>query len=92
MYLEKFSEKLTRSKYKNLLTKIDWKITSTNKKNEENFKNILKSITKESDFSKNIDNYSLYVDTSNLFRNLSSAVKNQLQNIRAYETIDSLIK
>ncbi len=91
-YLEKFSEKLTRAEYKKVLINADRKLKLLIGKNEKVKETILNSINKESDFKKYIDKYSEYTETQRLFSSLASAVKNQLQNIRAFDAIDSILK
>lgn len=91
-YLKKYSEKFTRSEYKNILTKAESKIKKSISSNETNKKKMLKSINKESDFTKYISKYKVYSESSNLLNSLKRAVKNQLQNIRAFDAIDSILK
>lgn len=91
-YLEKKSESLSRSDYKEILTKADKRIDTGLVKNNSIKEWILESITEESDFSKNVEKYSVYSETENLFNSLARAVKNQLQNVRAFDAIDSILK
>jgi hypothetical protein len=53
---------------------------------------MLNSIKKDWDFEKNISKYKNYSETRTLLSNLGSAVKNQLQNIRAFDAIDAILK
>jgi hypothetical protein len=92
IYLEEISQKMTRVEYKNLLSKADSKIDSAVKQNEKALDTILKSIKKDSDFSKYTSKYKNYSETRTLLSNLGSAVKNQLQNIRAFDAIDAILK
>lgn len=89
-YLEKLGEKMTREKFKATLTKVQAKLKTLVTKNEETKKQIIKAITKESDFDANLDKYILYTETSNLLNNVSSATMNQLQKLRSYDLIDSV--
>lgn len=91
-YLEKLSTKISRDNYKIILTKADKKIEKWLDDNEKIKENIIKSIKKESDFKKYVEKYSIYSETELLFSSLSRAVKNQLQNIRAFNVIDSILK
>ena len=52
----------------------------------------INSIKQESDFKKHSDTYFIYSETSNLLNSLSNAIKNQLQNIRAFDAIDAIFK
>ena len=92
IYLEEISNKMTRTEYKKLLSKADTRIYTANKKNEDTLTTMLNSIKKESDFEKNISKYTNYSETRTLLSNLGSAVKNQLQNIRAFDAIDAILK
>lgn len=87
IYLETLSEKMKRSDYKKMLLKADKKINLAQTKNESNLKSILKSIKTDTDFAKYTDEYKTYSETKNLLRNLGSAIKNQIQNIRAFDAI-----
>lgn len=91
-YLEKMSEKMTRSEYKNMLSKADSKIEKALRENTKNKDNILKKITKESHFGNYISDYQTYTEVSRLMSTLNTAVKNQLQNIRAFDAIDRILK
>jgi hypothetical protein len=92
IYLEEISETMKRSDYKKMLSKADKKINLAQNKNEANLKSILKSIKTDSDFNKYTDKYKTYSETRNLLRNLGSAIKNQIQNIRAFDAIDAILK
>lgn len=91
-YLENLANKLSRADYKKILEKAEKKVTSTNKTNEDKFNATLWLITMEWDFSKYINSYVEYVDNQSLFSGLWYAVKNQLQNIKAFDTIDAILK
>lgn len=92
IYLESLSEKMKRSDYKKMLVKADRKINLAQKKNESNLKDILKSIKNDSGFVKNINKYKTYSETRNLLRNLGSAVEKQIQNIKAFDAIDAILR
>jgi hypothetical protein len=91
-YLEKYSDKLSRSEYKKILRKADYKVKNGLNKNEKVKNYIIKSITKESDFKIYFEKYVIYTETDRLFSTLSRAVRNQLQDIRAFDAIDSILK
>ena len=91
-YLENLSTKLSRADYKKILNKADKKIEEWLDENEKIKENIFKSIKKESDFSNYVEKYTIYSETDILFSSLARAVKNQLQNIRAFDAIDSILK
>lgn len=91
-YLENLASKITRVQYKSILEKAEKKIKETNKMNEDNMQKILDSIVVESDFANNVSKYKIYSETQNLFMSLWNAVKNQIQNIRAFDAIDSILK
>lgn len=91
-YLEKISELKTRSVYKATLIKADKTIVTITKQNNEEIKTFLSNLKVESDFAMNLDKYEVYNETRSLLQWLSIAVKNQLQNIRAFEAIDSILK
>jgi len=92
MYLEDISDSMTRTEYKQLLSKADGRITSAVSKNNDILEDVLKSITKDSDFSKYTSKYKSYSETKTLLSSLGGAVKNQLQNIRAFDAIDAILK
>lgn len=92
LYLEAISKKKTREEYKKMLQKADKTITSSKEKNDQKLKNMLAEIKSENDFQKQIDTYTLYSETEILLSNLMGAVKNQIQNIRAFDVIDSILK
>lgn len=91
-YLENLSTSMTRGEYKKMLEKAEKKIQITDEKNEKNMVKILDSIKRESDFKKHLKAYWIYRDTQNLFWSLGRGVENQLQNIRAFDVIDSILK
>lgn len=91
-YLEKISEKKTRTEYKSTLSKADKKIATLTKQNNEWVKNLLESLKNEWDFEKNIIKYETYNETRSMLQWLTVAVKNQLQNVKAFDTIDSILK
>ena len=91
-YLENISSKMKRSEYKKILQKADKKIKSSVEKNEKNMDETLSSIKKESDFKKHIETYRVYNETQRLLRSLWTATTNQLQNIRAFDAIDAILK
>lgn len=91
-YLITIWEKKTRSEYKNILNKIINKVSQAKKLNDDNWKNILANIKLESDFKNNLDKYELFNETKNLLDSLEIASKNQIQNIKAFDAIDSLLK
>lgn len=91
-YLEKISENMTRSQYKILLERAEKRVKNSNTKNEDNMKITLESIKQESDFKKYTNTYFVYSETKNLLNILLVAIKNQIQNIRAYDAIDAIFK
>jgi len=91
-YLEKYSEKLTRSEYKKVLSKAESKIKSWLEDNEKIKEKILKSINNESDFNKHVEKYTLYKETNNLLSSLSRSILNQIQSVRAFDAIDSILR
>jgi hypothetical protein len=92
IYLEEISQNMTRLDYKKLLSKANGRIDSAITKNDKGLDDILKSIKKDSDFSKYTLKYKNYSETRTLLSNLGSAVKNQLQNVRAFDAIDAILK
>lgn len=92
IYLEKMSEKMTRSEYKTMLAKADSKITKALKENTKQKDEFVKNIKTESDFKYNVEKYTTYTEVNRLMNSLNSAVKNQLQNIRAFDAIDKILK
>lgn len=92
LYLEEMSDSMTRSEYKKMLTKAHRTIASATKKNEAQKDAILKEISRESHFEKNISKYSNFTETQTLLSNLQRAVKNQLQDVRAFDAIDKILK
>jgi hypothetical protein len=92
IYLEEISQNMTRLDYKKLLSKANGRIDSAITKNDKALDDILKSIKKDSDFSKYTLKYKNYSETKTLLSNLGSAVKNQLQNVRAFDAIDAILK
>lgn len=92
VYLEKIALKMTRSEYKAMLQKADRKIKASAKKNEANMKTIIDSINKEADFVGYVDDYRVYTETNALLSGLGNAVNNQIQNIRAFDAIDAILK
>lgn len=92
IYLEEMSDTMTRIEYKKLLSKADGRINLAVKQNNKGLENILNSIKKDSDFSKYTSKYKSYSETRSLLSNLGSAVTNQLQNIRAFDAIDAILK
>ncbi|MDD3144767.1 MAG: hypothetical protein PHV23_01505 [Candidatus Gracilibacteria bacterium] len=91
-YLITIGEKNSRSEYKNILNKIINKVSQAKKLNDDNGKNILANIKLESDFKNNLDKYELFNETKNLLDSLDIASKNQIQNIKAFDAIDTLLK
>lgn len=91
-YLLEFWDKLSREQYKKILNKADSRIKSSIEKNNDTMDKLLNSINKESDFEKNVDKYQALSETTQLLNSLNSAVKNQIQSIRAYDVIDALLK
>ncbi len=91
-YLLEFWDKLSREQYKKILNKADSRIKSSIEKNNDTMETLLNSINKESDFEKNLDKYQALTETTQLLNSLNSAVKNQIQSIRAYDIIDALLK
>lgn len=89
-YLEKLAEKMSRADYKKVLTNAQSKLKSLTTKNDWIKKEILSSITKESDFEANVDKYTLYSETNNLLVTVSAATSSQLQKLRSYDLIDSV--
>jgi hypothetical protein len=83
---------MTRTEYKKLLSKADTRIDSAVTKNNKVLEDVLKSIKKDSDFIKYTPKYKNYSETRTLLSNLGSAVKNQLQNVRAFDAIDAILK
>ena len=92
IYLEKLSADMTRSEYKDLLSKADSRIKSAVTQNNTTKDEMLESIQKDSDFEDYIAKYKNYSETRNLLSNLGSAITNQLQNIRAFDAIDAILK
>lgn len=91
-YLKNLAAKMTRTNYKILLEKAESKVVSANKLNEDNMKIILNSIKQEKDLKNNVTKYGDYIENQNLFMIVWAAVKNQLQNIKAFDAIDSILK
>jgi len=91
-YLEKIAEKKTRAEYKTMLVKSDKKLTTLSKQNNDWIKKLITSLKTEWDFAKNISKYETYNETRNLLQDLTVAVKNQLQNVKAFDAIDSILK
>ena len=91
LYLEEMSTKMTRAEYKKMLTKAHKTIAAASKKNETQKEDMLKQISVESHFKKYISKYSNYSETQTLLNNLQRAVKNQLQDIRAFDAIDKIL-
>jgi len=91
-YLEKMSESMTRSEYKTMLSKADSKITKALKENTNLKDDFIEDIDSESDFKYNVEKYKTYTEVNRLMNSLNSAVKNQLQNIRAFDAIDKILK
>jgi hypothetical protein len=87
-YLEKLWEKMSRAEYKKVLTNAQTKLKALITKNEDSKKDILASITKESDFEGNIEKYTLYSETSGLLTQVSAATLAQIQKLRSYDLID----
>lgn len=90
-YLKNISSKISRTEYKKILEKLESNIKTKNKLNEDGMKKILDLITKESDFKNNVTKYGNYIEIQNLLITVWSSVKNQLQNIKAFDTIDSIL-
>ncbi len=91
-YLETMSEKMKRSEYKTMLSKADSKISRALRENTKNKDEMLEKITREAHFSNHISDYKSYSEVNKLMNGLNSAVKNQLQNIRAFDAIDKILK
>lgn len=91
-YLEKLAEKKTRVEYKAILSKADKKIFALSKQNNEGIKTFLSNLKTEWDFAKNLSKYETYNETRTLLQWLTIAVKNQLQNVKAFDAIDSILK
>lgn len=91
-YLEKMSESMTRSEYKTMLSKADSKITKALKENTNLKNDFIEDIDSEWDFKYNVEKYKTYTEVNRLMNSLNSAVKNQLQNIRAFDAIDKILK
>jgi len=91
-YLEKLAEKKTRIEYKAILSKADKKIVALSKQNNEGIKTLLASLKTEWDFAKNVSKYETFNETRTLLQWLTVAVKNQLQNVKAFDAIDSILK
>lgn len=91
-YLETMSEKMERSEYKTMLSKADSKISRALRENTKNKDEMLEKITRESHFSNYVSDYKSYNEVNKLMNGLNSAVKNQLQNIRAFDAIDKILK
>ena len=91
-YLETMSEKMERSEYKTMLSKADSKISRALRENTKNKDDFIEDISKESDFKYNVEKYKTYSEVNKLMNSLNSAVKNQLQNIRAFDAIDKILK
>lgn len=91
-YLEKLAEKKTRVEYKAILSKADKKIVALSKQNNEGIKTLLASLKTEWDFAKNVSKYETFNETRTLLQWLTVAVKNQLQNVKAFDAIDSILK
>jgi len=91
-YLETMSEKMERSEYKTMLSKADSKISRALRENTKNKDDFIEDISKESDFKYNVEKYKTYSEVNKLMNSLNSAVKNQLQNIRAFDAIDAILK
>jgi hypothetical protein len=81
---------MSRADYKKVLTNSQSKLKTLITRNEDSKKQILSSVTKESDFEANVDKYTLYSETSNLLNSVSSATLGQLQKLRSYDLIDSV--
>ncbi len=91
-YLETMSEKMERSEYKTMLSKADSKISRALRENTKNKDEMLEKITRESHFSNYVSDYKSYNEVNKLMNGLNSAVKNQLQNIRAFDAIDKILR
>lgn len=91
-YLEKISAKLSRADYKKTLTNAQNKVKAMVAKNETAKKDILNSISKESDFEGNVDKYATNRETDTLLRNVGNATKSQLQKITLMDAIDKVFE
>lgn len=91
-YLVNIWDKTSRTEYKRILNKALNKISQAKKQNDAIWKNILESIKSEYDFKSNLEKFETYNETKNLLNNLNIAVRNQIQNIKAYDAIDTILK
>jgi hypothetical protein len=66
---------MSRADYKKVLTTAQAKLKALIAKNESTKKEMLASITKESDFESNVDKYTLYSETNNLLTSVSTATQ-----------------
>jgi hypothetical protein len=55
-------------------------------------KKVLKNIYSDWDFNKYTNEYKSYSETKKLLSNLARAIKNQIQNIRAFDAIDAIFR
>lgn len=91
-YLTSIWDKTNRTEYKKILNKMVTKISTAKKQNTQLLKDTLENIKVENDFKSNLDKYEMINESKNLLDNLNMAVKNQIQNIKAFEAVDLLLK
>jgi phage-related protein len=83
---------MERKKYKSMLTKAESRIKSALKSNNSSMDDLLDSVNYQSDFEKKLNKFQTHSETDQLLNILISAVKNQLQNIRAFDAIDTILR
>lgn len=89
-YLETKFKTLSRSDYKKVLEKASSNLKTLTKKNDANQKEIMKKITKESDFDSVLPEYTTYMELNELLSQVGPAINNQLQKIRSYDMLDQI--
>lgn len=89
-YLEKKAEKMTKGDYLKMLTSAQNNIKNLIKQNQNAQDSMLKTITKESDFEKNVEKFALNTQTDWLLRNVLQATNSQIQKTRALEVMDNI--
>lgn len=91
-YLLTLSEWMERKEYKSMLSKAESRIKTAMEKNNSSMDELLDSINYQADFEKNLDEFQTHSETDQLLNSLRSAVKNQLQNVRAFDAIDTILR
>ncbi len=91
-YLLTLSEWMERKEYKSMLSKAESRIKTAMEKNNSSMDQLLDSVNYQSDFEKKLDKFQTHSETDQLLNSLKSAVKNQLQNVRAFDAIDTILR